>query len=210
MPGGRMRRVRLRRKQVRCQETETDGEEHRRGRGRGLAEELRWRVGVHRLVGAHDRGGTDQTTPQRQAATTRCGDDRDECHDDERRNGATGRRVGQLGGTQPEAEPGEEEAREEAGHLSPGGSVWDEPENTTECRAEKGDVLEVETERAAQPDDDRREDGETQTCDQASDHVHLTVKAPASVGGCKLPVSMSVVAGPGVRKRTRTPAVAKP
>ena len=88
--------------------------------------------------------------------------------------------------------------------------MWDEPENTTECRAEKGDVLEVETERAAQPDDDRREDGETQTCDQASDHVHLTVKAPVSVGGCKLPVSMSVGVDHGATNGTRSPAVAKP
>ncbi|GAA2744211.1 hypothetical protein GCM10009868_20990 [Terrabacter aerolatus] len=53
-------------------------------------------------------------------------------------------------------------------------------------------MLEVETEDVAEPDDDRREDGETQTCDQASDHVHLTVKAPVSVGGCKLPSSMQV------------------
>ncbi|GAA2022861.1 hypothetical protein GCM10009740_09930 [Terrabacter terrae] len=65
-------------------------------------------------------------------------------------------------------------------------------------------MLEVETENVAQSDDDRREDGETQTCDQASDHVHLTVKAPVSVDACKLPVSMQTNRG-HVRQTARTP-----
>ena len=43
----------------------------------------------------------------------------------------------------------------------------DEPENTAESCAEKRDVLEVQTEQVAQSDDDRRKNGETQTCDQA-------------------------------------------